>query len=118
MTDIPYMKFWIPDYTSKTHHLSVQEHGAYIRLLMIAWTTPGCSIPDDAAWIRRRLRVSEEEFSEFVKPIIDEFWTKDDHRLYQKRQRKEFEDAIYRSEMAKDAINTRWHGRKVIPLKT
>ena len=118
MTDVPYMKLWIPDFLSKTRHLTIQERGAYLCLLMEAWITPGCSLPDDALWIRRHLGVSADEYAEFVKPVIDEFWTKEDHRIHQKRQREEFEDAIHRSEMAKKAINTRWHGRKVIPLKT
>ena len=118
MAEKPYMKFWVGDYLTKTHHLSVQEHGAYVRLLMEAWATPTCSLPDDPAWIKRRLHVTDDEFDEFVKPIIDEFWTKEVHRIFQKRQRKEFENAIYRSEMAKSAANKRHHGRKVIPLKT
>jgi len=117
MAQNPYMKFWISDYIGKTHFLSLAEHGAYVRLLIEAWKTPTCSLPDDPAWIKRRLGVSDEEFTKSVQPVIAEFWLKEDHRIYQKRQRKEFQEMVYRSEMAKMAINKRWHGEKVISLK-
>jgi len=117
MAQNPYMKFWFGDYIDRTHYLSLAEHGAYLMLLKEAWKTPTCSLPDDPAWIKRRLGVSDAEYTEIVQPVIEEFWTKADHRIYQKRQQKEFEDMVYRSEMAKMAINKRWHGRKVIPLK-
>ena len=118
MSKAPYMKFWVADYIGDTHFLTLQEHGAYLRLLIEAWSTPSCSLPDDPAWIRRRLGITAEEFNEYVKPVIAEFWTKEDHRIYQKRQREEFEDMVMKSESARMAINKRWHGRKVIPLKT
>jgi len=111
------MKLWIGDYLKKTHHLTVQEHGAYLRLLLEAWHTPGCSLPDDPVWIKRRLRVSDDEFAEFVRPVIDEFWTKEDHRIHQPRQREEWMDAIHRRNMAKKAADKKHHGQKVIPLK-
>ena len=112
------MKFWVGDYLSDAGHLSTVEHGAYLRLLFEAWKTSTCSLPDDPAWIKRKLRISDDEFSQFFKPIIAEFWTKEDHRIYQKRQRREFEDMVHRSEMAKRAANILHGNRKVIPLKT
>ena len=118
MSDRPYMKFWISEWVSATKHLTFSERGAYLALLTEAWDSPTCSLPADPAWLCRKLGVSPELFTSLVRPIIDEFWTEEDHRIFQKRQRKEFEDAIHRSEMAKNAINHRWRGRKVIPLKT
>jgi len=118
MSDKPYMKLWVTDYLGDAHYLSVPEHGAYFRLLLEAWKTPSCSLPADPAWITRKLGITREEFEDYVRPVIAEFWIEQDHRIHQKRQRKEFEDASYRSEMAKMAANRRWSGRKVIPLKT
>jgi uncharacterized protein YdaU (DUF1376 family) len=117
MSEAPYMKFWFGDYYGRTHFLSLAEHGAYLMLLKEAWQTPSCSLPDDPAWLKRRLAVSDDEFEKIVRPVIDEFWTKENHRIYQSRQRKEYEDMVERSESAKMSANRRWSGRKVIPLK-
>ena len=32
-----------------------EEHGAYLRLLMLAWVAPECRLPNDDAWLARRL---------------------------------------------------------------
>jgi len=117
MTKAPYMKFWVTDYLGDAGHLSTIEHGAYLRLLIEAWKTSTCSLPADAAWIKRRLRISDEEFEQVFRPVIAEFWTEEDHRIFQKRQRKEFINMIHLSEQGKMAANKRHHGRKVIPLK-
>lgn len=113
-----WMKFWMGNYMADTHHLTIPEHGAYLRLLIEAWDTPTCSLPADPSWIKRRLRVTDEEFDQYVRPIIAEFWDEEDHRIFQKRQRREWELAKHNSEMGKRAINARWSRRKVIPLKT
>ena len=112
------MKWWISDYQADTGHLGPGEHGAYLMLMLEAWKTPSCSLPADPAWLKRRLRFTDEEYALFAAPVIAEFWTEEDHRIYQKRQRAEFEDAAHRSEMAKKAANLRWSAGKVISLKT
>ena len=117
MGDLRWMKFWFSNYIGDTSHLSLGEHGAYLRLLILAWDAPTCSLPADPAWIKRKLGVSKREYERLVEPVIDEFWTEEDHRIFQKRQRKEWENAVHNSEMGKNAANTRWRGRKVIPLK-
>lgn len=112
------MKFWFGNYMGDANHLTLAEHGAYLMLLILAWDNPTCSLPNDPAWLKRKMRISDEEFDQNVRPVIDEFWTLEDHRIYQKRQRKEWESAVHNSEMGKKAANRRWDGRKVIPLKT
>jgi uncharacterized protein YdaU (DUF1376 family) len=118
MAELKWMKFWPQNYIGDTSHLSLAEHGAYLRLLILAWDTSSCSLPADPAWLKRKLRVNEREYVRSVKPVIDEFWTEEDHRIFQKRQRREWESAIHNSEMGKTAAKVRWNGRKVIPLKT
>ena len=117
MTDIPYMKLWVSDYEADTLHLTFEEDGAYNRLLRLCWRTSTCSLPADPAWLARRLRATDEEFERFIKPVIAEFWVEENHRISQKRQLQEWGKARHVSDMAKNAINQRWHGRKVIPLK-
>lgn len=72
MGRLPYFPLYPTDFEAKTSHLTLMEDGAYNRLLRLMWMTPGCSIPDDDAWIKRRMRCSDEEF-QAVLTVIDEF---------------------------------------------
>ena len=115
MGEMRWMKFWLTNYIGDASHLTLAEHGAYLLLLIAAWDSPGCSLPADDAWIKRRLRLTSRQYERDVCPVIEEFWTKESGRIYQKRQRKEWESAQIKSEQAKNAAKTRWN---VIPLKT
>lgn len=88
---IPYFPLYVTDYEADTAHLSLEEDGAYNRLLRLCWRTPGCSIPDDPKWIMRRLRVSPEEFDAVVALVIEEFFKSEKGRLFSPRLREEFE---------------------------
>ena len=90
MSEIPYMPLYVDDYEAATAHLTPLEDGIYSRLLRLCWRTPGCSVPNDHVWIKRRMRVSDDEFSTVVLPIIDEFFIIKSGRILQKRQQKEF----------------------------
>ena len=112
MADLPWMKFWPGNYLGDTGHLSLAEHGAYLQMLCFAWDDSTCSIPADPSWIKRRLRVDDEEFVRVVRPVIEEFWTEEDGRFSQKRQRREWFDAKAsaerRTKSARKAANKRW----------
>ena len=78
MTDrLPTLPLFVDDYEAATAHLTLEEDGAYMRLLRLCWRTPGCSIPDDHAWIRRRMRATEEQYETVIKPLIKEFFVRD-----------------------------------------
>ena len=80
---------------------------------------PSRSIPSEPAWIKRRLRVDDEDFERAAQPVIAEFWTEEGDRIFQKRQRKEWLDAKAsanrRGKSARKAAKARWG---VDPLKT
>lgn len=90
MAELPSMPLFIADYEAATAHLTVEEDGAYTRLLRLCWMTPGCSIPDDDAWITRRMRVDQDTYNRVVRPIIDEFFSRENGRVFQRRLMKEF----------------------------
>ncbi len=112
MADLRWMKFWVRDYLGDTGHLTLAERGAFQMLMCLAWDASSCSIPNDPEWIKRRLRVDDEEFERDVQPVIAEFWTCEDGRLFQKRQRKEWFEAKAsaerRAKSARKAAVARW----------
>lgn len=103
MTDLPSMPLYVDDFEAATAHLTIEEDGAYNRLLRLCWRTSGCSIPDDDEWIRRRVRVSQQDYERLFLPIIDEFFIRSRGRVYQKRQREIFEEVSGRVQKRKQA---------------
>lgn len=94
----PYFPMYPADFEAKTSHLTLEEDGAYNRLLRLCWMTPGCSLPDDAAWIARRMRVSAADFDRVVRPLLDEFFKREKGRVFSPRLTEEWEkvDETYR----------------------
>lgn len=72
MAEFPVLPLFTDAYLGDTRHLSTIEHGAYLLLLITAWRTPQCRLPDDdkllaryagltgAQW--RRMRSTIEDF--------------------------------------------------------
>jgi uncharacterized protein YdaU (DUF1376 family) len=74
---LPYFPMYPADFEADTSHLTLEEDGAYNRLLRLCWMTPGCSVPDDPKWVARRMRVDAETYSRVVAPLIEEFFRRD-----------------------------------------
>lgn len=89
MARLPSMPLFVDDFEAATSHLTLEEDGAYNRLLRLCWRQTDCSIPDDDAWVRRHMRCDEATFERLVRPLIDEFFTRSRGRIWQKRQRQE-----------------------------
>ncbi len=103
MTDIPTLPLFIDDFDAATTHLTMEEDGAYNRLMRLCWRTSGCSIPDDPTWICRHMRINMDDFERVVAPIINEFFKRQRGRVYQKRLRAEFRYVSARVQARKDA---------------
>lgn len=88
---VPYVPLYVVDYEADTSHLTIEEDGAYWRLLRLCWRTPGCTIPNSREWIQRRLRVDDATYDRCVQPVIDEFFKVRSKRLYQARLLKEWQ---------------------------
>ena len=78
---LPYFPMFPTDFEAKTSHLTLAEDGAYNRLLRLMWMTPGCSLPDDDAWIMRRMRVDRDTFEGIVRGVISEFCERSNGRV-------------------------------------
>ncbi|MCP4206695.1 MAG: YdaU family protein [Shimia sp.] len=90
---LPYFPLFPTDFEAKTSHLTLEEDGAYNRLLRLMWMTPGCSLPDDDAWIMRRMRCDQDTFDRVVSGIIDEFCKREKGRVSNARLSRVFDES-------------------------
>ena len=115
MSDLPSMPLFVDDFEAHTNHLTLEEDGAYNRLLRLCWRQSECSVPDDRAWIMRRMRCDAATYDRLVQPIIEEFFTRSDGRIWQKRQRREHAYVLNKIDARKQAGSK---GGKAKALKT
>lgn len=82
---LPYLPLFIDDYEAATAHLTMLEDGAYNRLLRLCWRSPGCKLPDDEAWIMRKLRALSEAEQDAARAVLAEFFTRGRGKIWSKR---------------------------------
>jgi uncharacterized protein YdaU (DUF1376 family) len=70
MADLPMMPFYPDAYMGDTLHLSIDEHGAYLLLLMVSWVN-GEPLDDDDLKLRRTLKISRSRWLKLRPVIID-----------------------------------------------
>lgn len=63
MAEFPALPLWTDALLADTSHLTDEDFGRYIRLLILMWRTPGCKIPNDLAWISRKLCNTSEKIT-------------------------------------------------------
>ena len=79
MNDIPYMPLYIADYMGDTLHLSTEQHGAYLLLLMTMWRAGG-TLPNDPAKLSRIARMTVGKWSR-VGPDVMAFFQIDGENI-------------------------------------
>lgn len=100
MSQFPSLPLFTDAYLADTRHLSAQEHGAYLLLLMTAWRFPDCRLPDDDAKLSKWACVDGRTWKR-IKPIVMSFWTSENGTWTQKRLAQEREFVSKRAEVAK-----------------
>lgn len=88
MAELPFLPLATDAYLADTTHLSTEEHGAYLLLLMAAWRSIECRLPDDDTYLARVCRCTPRVWSR-IRPIMAPFWTIADGWWSQKRLSKE-----------------------------
>ncbi len=97
-------------YLADTRHLSLEEHGAYLQLMMIAWRIDGCCLPDDDSRLSRMLGVTAAKWKK-LKPVVMAFWTMEDGAWRQGRLSKERKFVEEKRAKNKASAEARWTGQ-------
>lgn len=105
-----WMPLYVADYLKDTRHLSTEEHGAYLLLLMTAWTSDGALPADDDRL--RRLTGMDAKAWKASRSVLLEFFTRDGDTWRHKRVDSEIIKArdisAERSEAGKRGAAARW----------
>ena len=75
MTSLPYMQLYTSDYLADTAHLTTEEHGAYLLLLMNYWQRAK-PLDNSNGRLAHVARLSAERWAA-VEPVLAEFFTID-----------------------------------------
>jgi uncharacterized protein YdaU (DUF1376 family) len=114
MAKFPHLPLWTDAYMADTLHLTHEEHGLYLMLLMTIWRSPDCKIPNDMDWIKRRLRATDEQMENLVKRLIDDFFTTTGNHITQKRLKEEYEYVRKKAKKNSVSAKSRWNKEKVV----
>src|SRR3954462_11066313 len=112
MAQFPGLLLWTDSWVADTAHLTRLERGTYHDLLVLMWRTPGCRVPNDNAWLAKHMRMSPNEISQELRPIITEFCQTDRNFLFQRRLQKEFLRAFQYSSKQSARSKSRWNKEK------
>ena len=114
MAEFPALPIYTDALLGDTQHLSLEELGAYLKLLFIAWRTAECALPDDDLRLARMLGITRRKWAS-LRPSIEPFWMVQDGFWRQKRLTKTRLKVAKKSSDNRKAAERRW-GHK--PLKT
>jgi uncharacterized protein YdaU (DUF1376 family) len=109
-TNTPSPKIWFPfycgDYISDTMHLTREQHGAYLFLIMHCWQNEG-KIKNDKKTIKNVSQISSKKLTEIL-----QFFREEDGYLVHKRIEKEYAKALAKKELQRKrteaATAARW----------
>ena len=101
MAQFPCLPLWTDAWLADTVHLTREQRGTYLDLLILMWRTPRCRVPSDRQWLGNHLRMTAIEVDKLLWPIITEFCRWDGNWITQKRLQKEFDRSnSYRERMS------------------
>lgn len=107
MSEHPYMPLFAGDYLADTDHLTTEEHGAYLLLLMAMWRR-NAYVPNDDKDLARITRLSGPKWRA-VKSRLLPMLTVEGEFLTQKRLKEEWDYAKENSKKQSDKAYRRWN---------
>lgn len=90
MSQAPAMPLWTDALIGDTTHLSAEEFGAYLLILIATWRNNGQPFANDDTRLARICRVTVARFRERLRPILVSFFNLSDGSWRQKRLEKEW----------------------------
>jgi uncharacterized protein YdaU (DUF1376 family) len=96
MSEVPFMQLYVGDYLADTRHLTTEQHGAYLLLLMTMWKAGG-KLPNDPAKLARIAGVSLRRWH-LIWPEIAAFFDAADGFVTQNRLVREYRKAVSKRE--------------------
>ena len=105
MAALPYMQLYVADYLADTMHLSVDQHGAYMLLIMNYWQT-GKPLPDVDQRLQCVCMTSAEHWQE-IRPALEEFFVIEDGYWHHNRIDADLEKVLSKSDSARRAAKKR-----------
>lgn len=107
MANYNYLPLFTDAYLGDTLHLSLEEHGAYLKLLMIAWRSNTCDLPDDDDRLAAMLSIPVRKWKK-IKTAVFEMWTLNNGRWQQKKLIKIREMVETKRKKRSSAAAERW----------
>jgi uncharacterized protein YdaU (DUF1376 family) len=102
MSNLPYLPFYVGEYLRETRHLTLEQHGAYVLLLLEYWWK-SC-LPDDDVQLARIVGVSPAEWRK-LKPALKGLFQDDWRHERIDKQIKKSKDKIKK---ARESAEARW----------
>ncbi|MCF7647291.1 DUF1376 domain-containing protein [Bacillus subtilis] len=99
MSRTPFMQLYVSDYLGDTMHLTTEQHGAYLLILMTMWRHNG-SLPNDDAKLARIARVNAKRWH-LIKDDVLAFFICENGQITQKRLNEELQKAVSISQKRK-----------------
>lgn len=100
MSAAPFMQLYVADYLADTQHLTAEQHGAYLLMLMSMWRTKDGTLPNDAKVLAKVAHTTPSRWAK-ISPTLMQFFTEEGGRLFQKRLAKEHQKAIHKTHSLK-----------------
>lgn len=87
----PYIPFYPADYLANTMHLTIEEHGAYLKLMFCMWRAGG-TLPDNDKKVCTMLSIGMKKW-QAIKPVIAPYFTYENGVFFQRRLAEELKKA-------------------------
>jgi uncharacterized protein YdaU (DUF1376 family) len=113
MSNQPFMQLYVGDYLADTTHLTTEQHGAYMLLLLTMWRHGG-KLPNEPQKLARIARTTGRKWPS-IWAEIEAFFVVEGDLITNNRLTKEYQKAVSKSELRADAGS---RGGKAKALKT
>lgn len=90
MAKAPVMPLWTDALIGDTTHLSAEQFGCYVLILVATWRNNGKPLPDDDSRMAKICKIGVTKWRRKVKPILREFFDVNESGWHQQRLEKEW----------------------------